>query len=300
MFIDTHTHMDHRRFDSDRNAILNIARNSGIEVMINPSIDFETNYTMGEKLDVYDWIFYGLGIHPNRVGTHDIRDEVWESGLLKLAAKDNRKVVAIGETGLDFHRLSRNCFGQLDENGIVSLSRQYKWFRKQIQLASMLNLPLILHIRNANEENIRSENNNVSGSGIDYIDAHKEAIKILSEFQDDLKLEIKGVVHCFNSNQVEDAIMYTSMGYFLGIGGSVTFSQNEGLREIVRIIPIDSIVLETDCPYVMPEGLAGKRNTPINIPYIARTIADLKGMDVNDVERITTDNAKRLFRLNDF
>ena len=280
MFIDTHTHMDHRRFDSDRNAILNIARNSGIEVMINPSIDFETNYTMEKKLDAYDWIFYGVGIHPNRVGTHDIRDEVWESGLLKLAAKDNRKVVAIGETGLDFHRLSRNCFGQLDENGIVSLSRQYKWFRKQIQLASMLNLPLILHIRNANEENIRSENNNVSGSEIDYIDAHKEAIKILSD-QDDLKLEIKGVVH-------------------LGIGGSVTFSQNEGLREIVRIIPIDSIVLETDCPYVMPEGLAGKRNTPINIPYIARTIADLKGMDVNDVERITTDNAKRLFRLNDF
>ena len=190
MFIDTHTHMDHKRFDSDRNAILNIARNSGIKVMINPAIDFETNYTMREKLDVYDWISHGVGIHPNRVGTDDIRDEVWESRLLKLAAKDNRKVVAIGETGLDFHRLSRNCFGQLDENGIVSLSRQYKWFRKQIQLASMLNLPLILHIRNANEENIQAVNNIVSDSEIDCIDAHKEAIKILSEFQDDLKLEI--------------------------------------------------------------------------------------------------------------
>ena len=153
--------------------------------------------------------------------------------------------------------------------------------------------------RNANEENIRAVNNIVSDSEIDCIDAHKEAIKILSEFQDDLKLEIKGVVHCFNSNQVEDAIMYTSMGYLLGIGGSLTFSQNEKIREIVRIIPIDSVVLETDCPYVMPEGLAGKRNTPINIPYIARTIADLKGMDVNDVARITTDNAKRLFHLND-
>lgn len=87
MFIDTHTHMDHRRFDSDRNAILNIARNSGIEVMINPSIDFETNFTMGEKLDVYDWIFYGMGIHPNRVGTHDIRDEVWEKRAVKACSE---------------------------------------------------------------------------------------------------------------------------------------------------------------------------------------------------------------------
>lgn len=300
MFIDTHTHMDHRRFDSERNAILNVARDSGIKVMINPAIDFETNYTMREKLDTYDWIFYGVGIHPNRLGLGDNMDEEWESELLKLVTKDNPKVVAIGETGLDFHRLSRNSIGELDENGIVSLSRQYKWFRKQIQLASLVNLPLILHVRNANEENVRAVNEVAPDRKIDYIDAHKEAIKVLNEYRNDFSLDVKGVVHCFNSTHIDDTKMYISMGYMLGIGGAITYEQNEGLRNIVRVIPMDSIVLETDSPYVMPEGVPGKRNTPINIPYIARTIADLKGMDVNDVERITTDNAKRLFRLNDF
>lgn len=122
----------------------------------------------------------------------------------------------------------------------------------------------------------------------------------MNEYCNDLLLDVKGVVHCFNSTRIDDAKMYISMGYMLGIGGAITYEQNEGLREIVRVTPMDSIVLETDSPYVMPEGLPGKRNTPINIPYIARTIADLKGIDVKDVERITTDNAKKLFQINDF
>lgn len=151
--------------------------------------------------------------------------------------------------------------------------------------------------RNANEESVRAVNEVVTDIEINHIDAHKEAIKILNEYRNGLSLDIKGVVHCFNSNDIDDAKMYISMGYMLGIGGTITFKQNEGLREIVRVIPMDSIVLETDSPYVIPEGLAGKRNLPLNIPYIAMAIADLKGMDVNDVESITTNNAKRLFGL---
>lgn len=297
MFIDTHTHMEHRRFDSDRKSIIRMAEDSGIGIFVNPAIEYETNYTMRQMLDGYDWIYYGVGIHPNRLGTDETDDEEWEAGLIQLAASDNAKVVAIGETGLDFHRLTRNDTGEVDEAAVSTLSRQYKWFRKQIQLASRVKLPLILHIRNANEYLLRESMKLDKDIKVDYIDAHKEAIKILKEYQEDLLLDVKGVVHCYTSTDFADAKEYIDMGYMLGIGGTVTYSDNLKLREILGRIPLTSIVLETDSPYVMPEGLKGKRNTPLNIPYIAKTLADIKGIDVSEIEEVTTQNARRLFGL---
>ena len=297
MYIDTHTHMDHRRFDSDRKSTIQTAKDSGIGILVNPAIEYETNYRMRQMLDGYDWIYYGVGIHPNRVGADDTNDEEWEAGLMELAVRDNAKVVAIGETGLDFHRLNRNSAGEIDESGVIALSRQYKWFRRQIQLASMARLPLILHIRNANESLLCESMHLDKDTKWNHIDAHKEAIKILKEYQEDLQLDVKGVVHCYSSSDFAVAKEYIDMGYMLGIGGTATYSGNGKLREILKKIPLTSIVLETDSPYVMPEGLAGKRNTPLNIPYIAKNLAEIKEIDVTEVEEITTQNARRLFGL---
>ena len=297
MFIDTHAHMDHSRFSSDRKAILKSAKDSGIGFIMNPAIGFETNMTMEKELDAYDWIYYAKGIHPNSLGTDDTVDEKWEKHLIQCIENNaGYRIAAIGETGLDFHRLSRTEYGGLDETGVITLSRQYKWFRKQLKLAARYGLAVVLHIRNANEEAIRSAKGIPADICIEHIDAHKEAIKILAEFQDDLLPSVKGVIHCFTGKDIEDANKYISMGYMLGIGGAVTYENNVELRKIVREVPLKSIVLETDAPYVMPEGLNGKRNTPLNIPYIAKCIADIKGISVKEVEDITTANAIRLFR----
>lgn len=276
MFIDTHTHMDHKRFDSERNSILQLTKECGITKLINPAIDYESNYSMRSKLDSYDWIYYGVGLHPNCVGTEAANDEEWERGLKLLATTDNERVVAVGETGLDFHRL-RFDTDDFDEEGVIKIKRQYKWFRNQLDLSANRELPLILHIR----------------------DAHKEAIMILKEYEDKLLSDVKGVVHCFTGNY-EDALEYINMGYMIGIGGVLTYSQNEELRKIVKRIPLESIVLETDSPYVMPErtpAFKGKRNMPNTIPYIAGIVAELKGISVEEVEQVTTENAKRLFKL---
>ena len=297
MFIDTHTHMDHRRFDSDKKSIIQNAKDSGIGIFVNPAIGYETNGTMRQMLNGYDWIYYGVGIHPNRLGIDDTNDEEWETGLIQYATRENKKVVAIGETGLDFHRLTRKDTGEIDESSVNTLNRQYQWFRKQIQLASMVQLPLILHIRNANEQLLRETMKLDKDRTVDHMDAHKEAIKILKEYQEDLLPDVKGVVHCFASTDFEDAKEYIEMGYMLGIGGVVTYSEHTKQRELVGRIPLTSIVLETDSPYVMPWGLEGKRNTPLNIPYIAKAVAEIKGIDVSEVEEATTQNAKRLFGL---
>lgn len=304
-YIDTHTHMDHKRFDSNRKEVIELAHASGIELMVNPAIGFETNDGMRAILDKYDFIKYAVGIHPNCVGTDEEADAKWDTGLIGLLSGSNEslKNVAIGETGLDFYRLTRDERGGLDEQGILTLSRQYSWFRKQLQLAGMLKLPVILHIRNAAAAAIRQTYGLNENIAVEYVDAHKEAIKILKEFNENLLHDNKGVVHCFTSDRPEDAKEYIRMGYMLGIGGAFTYPENKGLKEIVREIPLEKIVLETDSPFVLPVGVPeneaypGRRNTPINIPFIAEHLAELKGISVDEVAAVTTENAKKLFRI---
>ena len=304
-YIDSHTHMDHKRFDSNRKSIIELSHDSGIEFMVNSAIGFETNYSMQKQLDKYDFIKYSVGIHPNYVGVDENMDTEWEAGLLRLLAGSDKsaKTVAIGETGLDFHRLTRDANGELDEVGVIKLSRQYTWFRKQTMLAGMLKLPMILHIRSADSKSIRKVNNRDDSVMIEHVDAHKEAIKILKEFDESLMVGIKGVVHCFTSEKMSDAEEYIRMGYMLGIGGAFTYSENVELKDIIQQVPLEYIVLETDSPFVLPadiqesEAYLGKRNTPLSIPYIAERLAALKGISVDEVAAVTTENAKRLFRI---
>ena len=304
-YIDSHTHMNHKRFDSNRKGIIELSHDSGIELMINAAIDFESNFNMRKSLDKYDYIKYAVGIHPNSVGTDENVDAEWDAGLLSLLAGSDKsaKTVAIGETGLDYHRVSRDEDGDLTEDGIITLSRQFVWFRKQLKLASMLKLPIILHVRNAKTEKICEELNLEPGAPIDHTDAHREVLTILREFNENLSLETKGVVHCFSSDTISDAEEYIKLGFMIGVGGSLTYPENEKLREIIRQVPLENIVLETDCPYLLPAGIpgetaiAGKRNTPLSIPFIADYLADLKGVSVDEVADITTANAKKLFRI---
>lgn len=304
-YIDTHTHMDHKRFDSNRKEIIEASHDAGIKLMVNAAIDFESNYTMRKALDKYDYIKYAVGIHPNTVGTDENVEAEWDSGLLQLLAGNDKspKIVAIGETGLDFHRLPRGSNGELEEEGIITLSRQFAWFRKQLKLASMMKLPLILHVRNATPEKVCAEYNLESGTSIEHTDAQREVLTIIRDFSENLTLETKGVVHCFSSDKLSDAEEYIELGFMLGVGGSLTHPENEKLREIIRQIPLENIVLETDCPYLLPVempeeiAIAGKRNTPLSIPYIAEYLAELKDVSVDEVAAITTANAKKLFRI---
>lgn len=272
MYIDSHAHYDMKVFNRDRGELLSRLQNNGIEVVINAATKYESNFTMQEKLDAYDWVYYSAGIHPNHVGVADNMDAIWEKGLQSVCANKN-KIVAVGETGLDFYRLNRNETGELDEESVLKVKRQYKWFRKQIELAICKELPLILHVR----------------------DAHQEAIDIIKEYVEDLPRQNAGVIHCFNGD-LESALKYIDMGFYLGIGGLVTDIENQTLRNVVEKIPLSSIVLETDAPYVTPADVEEKRNSSLNIPIIAKEIAEIIGVSVEIVERTTTNNAKELFK----
>jgi TatD DNase family protein len=167
----------------------------------------------------------------------------------------------------------------------------------------MLKLPLILHIRSADAETIKRTNKLNDSSMVEHVDAHKEAIKILKEFDENLMDGVKGVIHCFTSKKLSDAEEYIKMGYMLGIGGAFTYPENEELKAILRQVPLEYIVLETDSPFVLPVGMPEneacpeKRNTPLSILYIAEELAKLKGLSVDEVAAVTTENAKRLFRI---
>ncbi len=175
----------------------------------------------------------------------------------KLASSP--KVVAIGEIGLDYHYES------------PCPEVQKEWFSKQINLARKLNLPVIYHSRDAAKDTL------------DIVKAEKAS-------------DMGGVIHCF-SYSTEIAKEYLDMGFFLGIGGVVTFKNGRKLREVVEYMPLSQMVLETDCPYLAPEPFRGKRNSSIYIPYIAAEVARIKNVSEEEIYRVTSDNAKRLFRI---
>lgn len=177
--------------------------------------------------------------------------------LLNMA--ENEKIVAIGEIGLDYY---------YDEPDIAI---QKKWFIRQLSLARQLSLPVVIHSRDA------------AADTMDIMKAEKAS-------------DIGGVIHCY-SYSAQMAEEYVKMGFFIGVGGVVTFNNGRKLKETVEAIPLESIVLETDCPYLSPVPLRGKRNSSLNLPYVVKTIAELKQIDEDEVRAITWENAHRLYRI---
>lgn len=253
MIFDSHAHYDSSKFNEDREELLNSMEENGVGTIVNSGASWKSVTEVVELAEKYPFIYAAVGLHPDEVG--DLNEERFE--FLKKQCQ-HEKVVAVGEIGLDYYWDNE------------SHEVQKKWFVKQLELARELNLPVIIHSR----------------------DAAEDTLNIMKEHAKDLR----GVIHCFSYSK-ELAEEYIKMGFYIGIGGVVTFKNGKKLKEIAASIPLERILLETDCPYLAPEPHRGKRNSSLYIPHIAQEIADLKGITYEEVVAQTELNAKKLFRI---
>ncbi len=251
-FIDTHCHIEMKEFDPDREEVIQRAREAGIEAMITIGSDLNGTLEGVRLAEQHDFIYCSVGIHPHEA--KDFTDQTY--ALLKELAQ-KQKVVAIGETGLDYHY----DHSPRDLQRIV--------FRKQLELANETGLPVVIHSREADEDTL----NIVRESGISH-----------------------GVFHCF-SGDADMAEQVMALGFSISIAGPVTFKKAMGLQKVASTIPDDYLLIETDAPYLTPEPFRGKRNEPAYILNTANRIAELRGISLQDLSRITTLNAKRLFNI---
>jgi TatD DNase family protein len=250
---DTHAHYDDEAFDEDREQLLADLPRQGIGRVVNIGASIASCKRTLELMDKYDYIYGALGVHPCDTENLTEADMDW----LKEKCS-HEKCLAVGEIGLDYY---------WDE---PDREIQKKWFVRQLQLAREVQLPVIIHSR----------------------DAAKETIDIMTA---ERAGEIGGVVHCYSYTK-ESARTFLDMGFYFGIGGVITFKNAKKLKEAVEYIPMDRIVLETDCPYLSPEPNRGKRNSSLNLAYVAEAIAGLKGISQEEVRRITWENGCRMYR----
>ena len=266
MFIDTHCHINmmvKKNFDTiftseelqSSDAIVTQATDCHVTKIINVGTSIVESKNCISLAQRHASIWAAIGIHPNDC-TAQWRDDIHQlEQLLHQAAND--KIVAIGECGLDFHYPDYN------------VQRQKDAFKAQIELALEYNRALIIHTR----------------------DAHEETARIMEEFKRDVT---RGIVHCFSEN-LDFAHLAIELGYALGIGATITYPKNEYLRTVVTTVPLTSIVLETDAPFLPPQTLRGKQNSPHYIPYIAEYIAQLRTISVEEVASTTTQRAQKIF-----
>ena len=253
MLFDTHAHMDDRAFDADREALLTSLPAASIGLLMNPGCSLESSRNACKLAGQYDYIYAAVGSHP------DAADEVTEEVLdeYRRLVRENPKVKAIGEIGLDYHYED------------IPREIQRKAFRIQMELARELNLPAIVHER----------------------EAHEDGMKIVEEFP-----EVTGVFHCY-SGSAEMAKWLVKRGWYIGFTGVLTFKNARKALEVAASIPLDRIVLETDCPYMSPEPFRGKRNDPGKLYRMAEKLAELRGLSVAEIHTITMENGKRLYRI---
>ncbi len=261
--IDTHTHYYLKQFDGDRFTLLQQLRKNNINRVIEAAIGIESNFTMRKYFADEDMVYYGAGIHPLRVAYADRIYGLQSCHTILRVLLRTPKTVAVGETGLDYHR-NVVC----DDDKILQMT----YFRMQLELALEYDMPLILHIR----------------------DCHEDALDILESYEK----TFKGVAHCFIGG-ADIAKRYTDLGFYLGIGGSCTYAENKGRFEDfisdLSILPMDRIVLETDAPYLLPAGCKGKRNTSLNLSAVVSTLSQAKNMTTEEVKAITERNAEECF-----
>lgn len=251
MIFDSHAHFDDEAFDEDREEFLLNLPNENICGVINCGCSLKSSKASVELADKYDYIYAAVGIHPHDAENCDDNtiDELRE--LLK-----NPKAVAVGEIGLDYHY----DFSPRDI--------QKEWFEKQLILAKELDLPVIIHDR----------------------EAHEDTWNLLKKYQP------KGVVHCF-SGSVEMAKDILSLGMYIGLGGAVTFKNAKKPVEVAKYIPLDRLLTETDAPYMTPVPFRGKRNTSALIPYTAQKIAEVRGITQDEVLEAGIKNGEELFKI---
>ena len=254
MIFESHAHYDDDVFDEDREELLISLREHGVDKVINVGASIESCKITLQLMKQYPFMYGAMGVHPTETGELNEENFMW---LREQCAAD--KVVAVGEIGLDYHWKE------------PEVHVQKLWFERQMELAREVNLPIIIHSR----------------------EAAKDTLDIVQALRGG---EIGGVIHCFSYTK-EIAREYLRMGYYFGIGGVITFQNAKRLKEAVEYIPMSNILLETDSPYLAPEPNRGKRNSSLNLPYIAREIATIKGISYEEVVEITERNAKQLFRI---
>ena len=252
MLIDSHAHLTMPQFDQDREAVIERAKNNGIEYIVTVGIDINDCRENIKIAESYEFIYAAVGIHPHDVKAID--GNTYEK-LKELSCSP--KVVALGEIGLDFFR------------NLSPPEIQKERFRELIKLGKELNIPLIIHCR----------------------DAHQETCKILKE---EKAGDVGGVIHCFSGDS-SLARQYLKMGFYISIPGTVTFSKNHQLQEVVKNVPLEKLLVETDCPFLAPHPFRGKRNEPLYVQYAAQKIAEIKGIVYDKVTENTSRNAMLVF-----
>ena len=253
MLFDTQAHMDDHAFDEDRAELLASLPGQGLALVMNPGCSLASSYNAVKLANSHDYIYAAVGSHP------DVADEVNENTLAEYRklCKLNSKVKAIGEIGLDYHYED------------IPREIQLKAFRAQMELARELNLPVIVHER----------------------DAHEDGMQVVRDFPD-----VTGVFHCY-SGSAEMARQLVDKGWYIGFTGVLTFKNARKAVEVAASIPLDRVVLETDCPYMAPEPFRGKRNDPGKIYRMAEKLADIRGLSVEEIHAITVENGKKLYRI---
>ena len=253
MLFDTHAHMDDRAFDEDRLELITSLPEQGVGLVMNPGCSLASSRNADALSRQFEFLYAAVGSHP------DAADEVDEAVLeeYRQLCRSNPKIKAIGEIGLDYHYED------------IPREIQLKAFRAQVALAAELNLPVIVHER----------------------EAHADGMAVVDEFP-----TVKGVFHCY-SGSAEMAAELVKRGWYIGFTGVLTFKNARKALEVAASIPRDRLVLETDCPYMAPEPFRGKRNHPGYLYRMAERLAQLWEISVEEVHRITTENGKRLYRL---
>ena len=253
MLFDTHAHMDDRAFDEDREALLSRLPEEGIGLLMNPGCSLDSSRAACALARKYDYIYAAVGSHPDAAA--EVCPEVLEQ--YRVLIRENPKVTAIGEIGLDYHYED------------IPREIQKEAFRAQMALAAEENLPVIVHER----------------------EAHGDGMAIVRDFP-----TVTGVFHCY-SGSLEMARELVCLGWYIGFTGVLTFKNARKALEVAAALPLDRIVLETDCPYMAPEPFRGRRNDPGRLYRMAQALAALRGLSEEEIQRVTLENGRRLYRI---
>ena len=258
-FFDSHSHYNDEKFDEDREQIINDTYNAGITKFVCAGYNIKSSLDSLELSKKYDFIYSICGISPNDIPQTE--QELWKSldEITKLVQNNkSKKLVAIGEIGLDYYWNKENK--ELQEQAFI----------KQIELANKLELPIVIHSR----------------------DASVDTINIIEEN----KVNKVGIFHCCQQNQemIKNALR---LGYYISLAGPVTFKNAKNSADIIQMIPMDKLLIETDSPYLAPEPNRGKRNDCRNVKYVAQRIADVKRITLEEVAKATYENAMRIFEI---
>jgi TatD DNase family protein len=250
MYFESHAHYDDKQFNKDRQTLLECLPQYGVDVVINSGSDLESSYVGKQLSEQYDYIYFAAGVHPHEL--YHMSEKTIQQ-IRQLA--EHKKCVAIGEIGLDYHY-----------DTFPKQTQKY-WFEKQLSLAKLLHIPVIIHSREASQDCFDI----IKKSGVE-----------------------KGVIHCY-SGSVEMAEEYVKMGFMIGIGGVLTYSNAKKLTEVAKKISLEHILIETDSPYLSPVPYRGKRNDSRNLEFVVKKLSEIKGLTPLEIANATLKNGKNLF-----